>query len=119
MIDQDKMRALAKRVLETMDKADNGEFGDALFQYRAATNPETILALLDRLEAAAAFIQDVSKQKPEKPDYWSSCGQCERNIDQVPDGEKFDAIIDRALAVQKSHSVQQTRTGGENEREAK
>lgn len=37
------------------------------------------------LEAAAAFVQDVSKQKPERPDYWSSCSQCEHNIDRAQD----------------------------------
>lgn len=31
------------------------------------------------------FITDISKQKPEKPDYWSSCGQCEHNISQAED----------------------------------
>ncbi len=29
------------------------------------------------------FIEEISKQKPEKPDYWSSCGQCDRNIDRA------------------------------------
>lgn len=32
---------------------------------------------------AESFIKDVSKQAPEKPDYWSSCGQCDRNIDRA------------------------------------
>jgi hypothetical protein len=32
-----------------------------------------------------AFAQDISKQKPEKPDHWSSCGQCEHNIEQAQD----------------------------------
>lgn len=31
------------------------------------------------------FIQDVAQQKPEKPDYWSACGQCERNISRAED----------------------------------
>lgn len=31
------------------------------------------------------FVEDVSKQEPEKPDYWSSCGQCARNIDRADD----------------------------------
>lgn len=37
-----------------------------------------------------AFLEDVSKQKPEKPDYWSSCGQCDRNIDRA--GELLEEI---------------------------
>ena len=35
--------------------------------------------LNDRL----AFLKRISEQKPEKPDYWSSCGQCERNADDA------------------------------------
>jgi hypothetical protein len=31
------------------------------------------------------FIEAVSKQKPEKPDYWSTCMQCERNISDAED----------------------------------
>lgn len=30
--------------------------------------------------AEVDFIERVAKQKPEKPDYWSTCGQCEHNI---------------------------------------
>jgi hypothetical protein len=36
-------------------------------------------------EALDEFIRDVAQQKPEKPDYWSSCGQCERNADRAQD----------------------------------
>jgi hypothetical protein len=25
------------------------------------------------------FVREVAQQKPEKPDHWSSCSQCERN----------------------------------------
>lgn len=32
-----------------------------------------------------AFIRDVAAQKPEKPDYWSSCGQCGHNIERAQD----------------------------------
>lgn len=31
------------------------------------------------------FVERLSKQKPEKPDYWSTCGQCERNISEAED----------------------------------
>ena len=31
------------------------------------------------------FLTELSKQKPEKPDYWSSCGQCERNSSTAED----------------------------------
>lgn len=31
------------------------------------------------------FVERVAKQKPEKPDYWSSCSQCEHNISDAED----------------------------------
>jgi hypothetical protein len=31
------------------------------------------------------FVREVAQQKPEKPDYWSSCGQCASNISQASD----------------------------------
>ena len=31
------------------------------------------------------FVEQIAKQQPEKPDYWSSCGQCDRNIDEARD----------------------------------
>jgi hypothetical protein len=39
-------------------------------------------AVIDRL---GEFVERVSRQKPEKPDYWSSCGQCEHNISDAED----------------------------------
>lgn len=62
MIDIDKMRTLAKRVLDTMDQADNEAFERARYQFRAATHPETILALLNELEAAAADKKDSTRR---------------------------------------------------------
>ncbi|HEX2656149.1 MAG TPA: hypothetical protein VHN11_21205 [Xanthobacteraceae bacterium] len=42
---------------------------------------ERELAAKDALIAKfREFVARVAKQKPEKPDYWNSCGQCERNI---------------------------------------
>lgn len=31
------------------------------------------------------FVTRITEQIPEKPDYWSSCGQCERNINDAQD----------------------------------
>ena len=39
----------------------------------------------DAGEAVSSFIRDVAAQKPEKPDHWSSCGQCEHNRDRAQD----------------------------------
>lgn len=36
-------------------------------------------------ETMRTFVQRVAEQKPEKPDYWSSCGQCEGNIEAAQD----------------------------------
>lgn len=50
---------------------------------------ETAEAEIDRLKAEVARLKQfalmVSTQKPEKPDYWSSCGQCEHNINEAED----------------------------------
>lgn len=57
------------------------------------TDPDLILEMwkpLYRLEdiqiidnEVKEFIDDVAQQIPEKPDYWSSCGQCDCNIDRA------------------------------------
>lgn len=43
--------------------------------------------------AELAFIERVAKQKPEKPDYWSSCSQCEHNISDAEDLVEVRAAI--------------------------
>lgn len=50
-------------------------------------------------EAWHEFVAGIAAQKPEKPDYWSSCSQCERNIS---DAEDLLDAIDANLA-QKAH----------------
>ncbi|MDN8060141.1 hypothetical protein [Burkholderia gladioli] len=40
----------------------------------------------------AAFIREVATQKPEKPDHWSPCGQCQRNAERAQD------LLDAACA---------------------
>ena len=44
-------------------------------------------------EKMMAFIKEVSEQKPEKPDYWSSCSQCSSN-----QSEAEDIILSLAIA---------------------
>lgn len=46
---------------------------------------ERIADLECRVEQLKLFAQDIANQTPEKPDYWSSCGQCERNISYADD----------------------------------
>ncbi|MBB5414045.1 hypothetical protein [Paraburkholderia atlantica] len=64
----------------------------ALSDYPNESAPGTVLEAADLIEQQAAriaeleaFVLDVSKQTPEKPDYWSECGQCDRNIDRAED----------------------------------
>lgn len=42
-----------------------------------------LLAASEREKELEAFVENISKQRPEKPDYWSSCGQCENNTDDA------------------------------------
>lgn len=51
-MDRVKLRELAEKIIAAIDLPDNAEFETARWQYRAYTHPETILALLDALEAA-------------------------------------------------------------------
>ncbi|KVC84005.1 hypothetical protein [Burkholderia ubonensis] len=45
-----------------------------------------------RIAELEKFVREISEQTPEKPDYWSSCGQCERNEDVAQD--LMDAAIE-------------------------
>ncbi len=51
---------------------------------REELEPE-IASLKAQLAECKKFIKEVSEQTPEKPDYWSSCSQCERNISDAED----------------------------------
>lgn len=42
-------------------------------------------ALNEKLRVARAIIKRISEQTPEKPDYWSSCSQCEHNASDCED----------------------------------
>ena len=44
-----------------------------------------LAALAEQNEKMRAFVIKVSEQTPEKPDYWSSCGQCEHNSSNAED----------------------------------
>ena len=46
---------------------------------------EQLAALAEQNEKMRAFVIKVSEQTPEKPDYWSSCGQCEHNSSNAED----------------------------------
>ena len=44
-----------------------------------------LAALAEQNEKMRAFVIKVSEQTPEKPDHWSSCGQCEHNSSNAED----------------------------------
>ena len=51
----------------------------------AAAEPAQLAAQYAEPEGWREFLIDLSKQEPEKPDNWSSCGQCDRNISRAED----------------------------------
>ena len=65
-------------------------------KYAARWMPNGEVSLADLIRAAVdeaqsvpdnvlVFLKEVAAQKPEKPDYWSSCGQCSRNQSDAED----------------------------------
>ena len=48
-------------------------------------------------DAERVFIKKIAEQTPEKPDYWSECGQCSYNISEAQD------LIDAAIAAEKGN----------------
>ena len=44
-----------------------------------------LAAALAAIKVKDAFIERVAKQTPEKPDYWTPCGQCEHNTSEAED----------------------------------
>lgn len=95
MIDTDKMKALAHRVLDTMDQPDNEAFERARYQYRAATHPERILELLAALEAAAAYKRDAERYRLlRRGQKWSVVN----GIGETLRAEQLDDAIDAQLS---------------------
>lgn len=43
-------------------------------------------------DARDVFIRKIAAQKPEKPDHWSSCGQCQHNAEEAQD--LLDAVLE-------------------------
>lgn len=54
--------------------------------------PQAVVA--QPVDARDLLIAEIAQQKPEKPDHWSSCSQCEHNIEKAQD------IIDAAQSPQ-------------------
>ena len=65
------------------------------------------------------FAQKISEQIPEKPDYWSSCGQCSNNADeaedliaQSQDVSALEAIVQKAGEVMRERCIHTCRDYG-------
>ena len=65
---------------------------NAQLRFALADTEALELGTAERLALAQAdnqrlreFAQKISEQIPEKPDYWSSCGQCSNNADEAED----------------------------------
>lgn len=52
---------------------------------REAISVDAIEQQAARIAELEAFVREVSQQIESKPDYWSSCSQCERNKDHAED----------------------------------
>ena len=75
-------------IVEILDRYAEGDE----FQRPIETAIEEITKLREQVAAQAAvieklltFVKYVAEQTPEKPDYWSSCGQCSSNSDEAED----------------------------------
>lgn len=68
----------------------------ALYDHPATPSPATAPTVPNRV---VDFVRTIAGQKPEKPDYWSECGQCSINIRSAEDLlEDISAMIESAAA---------------------
>jgi len=86
---EDAKAELRQMIEEALAQPEEAQSALSLFQSGFIDGREKGLkeALAQTQEPVAwrEFIEQVAKQKPEKPDYWSSCSQCERNINDAED----------------------------------
>ena len=79
----EKVRTLERELNEAnavINQLPDGAIETLQKWFTAKTERDAWRACANRL---AEFVSTISKQSPEKPDYWSSCGQCDRNIDEA------------------------------------
>lgn len=63
----------------------NPELADHYVVRDLLINCRSALGARGAPDAWREFVETVAKQRPEKPDYWSACGQCEHNISDAQD----------------------------------
>jgi chromosome segregation ATPase len=61
-------------------RADKAEIRCAELQAENAALKDASVSTGKELNKLQAIVDRIAKQKPEKPDYWTECGQCGRNI---------------------------------------
>jgi hypothetical protein len=60
---------------------------------------EEIESLREQVTLLREFVRKIKEQTPEKPDYWSSCSQCEGNSSEADDVlEQLAAILQESKA---------------------
>jgi len=57
----------------------------AMAFHRCFEFEKQLAAALAAFKVKDAFIEKIAKQTPEKPDYWTPCGQCEHNTSEAED----------------------------------
>jgi hypothetical protein len=67
---------------EEVTEIQDREHGDLLC-YANPKHEALIIRAVNNYARLIAFVEKISKQRPEKPDYWTGCGQCEHNIEEA------------------------------------
>ncbi len=51
----------------------------------ASNNAKIVESALERGRVLSEWAARIARQVPEKPDYWTPCGQCDRNTEEAQD----------------------------------
>ncbi|MBK6587961.1 MAG: hypothetical protein IPG22_06560 [Acidobacteria bacterium] len=70
---------------EQIEQVVQSVLGEALEATPLADLRQQLAAALAAIKVKDAFIEKIAKQTPEKPDYWTPCGQCEYNTYDAED----------------------------------
>lgn len=87
---KDALRGIGACIADPM-WANHAEVSKQTLKYWHKSLTDVLAAQSDQRAGVAEpegwreFITEVAQQKPEKPDYWSSCGQCQHNADRAQD----------------------------------
>lgn len=86
------VRALAKQVIAEQEAAQDEDVKawargvtDSIYGEQQAEPGADERAGVAEPEGWREFITEVAQQRPEKPDHWSPCGQCQHNAERAQD----------------------------------